>query len=149
MKSKKEYMEERGLFDKTAPEYAEAEKEYNRLYQKVWREENNGFLTYFKSGFHNEEETPLVRKTAKDKNISIARLIRESTLAACRGSYYTPPPELLPKAITAIETIGNLINQQTRWIHTNHKITERNYQDLLDYIENLKKSIKHIYYNDL
>lgn len=148
MQSKYTYLSQRGVFDPSSAEYKIAEKEYFRLYRNEWSQKN-------KQHYHRVsilfpmDDYDLIKKHALSHNIPVARFIRNASVSACNGHLYLPAPELLPKAITAINRIGNLINQQTRWIHTNQILTEQHYQELLNQMKQLRENLSQLYRHDM
>ena len=75
----------------------------------------------------------------------MATFIVQVVVAHISKVFLVPSPTLLKKAIGVLTNIGNLINQQTRYIHTIKKLTEQNYQFLLDQITDIREKLNKIY----
>jgi hypothetical protein len=145
MTNKHSFMQERGISDKNSSQYKEAEREYNRLYHKKWREKNLGNNYVIIKIMLHINHYKLILKIANFLNLPVATLIKQVVLAWCRKSFFLPPNEWLKKAIQAINAVGNLINQQTRHIHTIRQLTEKDYQFLLNQIASIRDKLNQIF----
>ncbi len=137
-------MQERGISDKNSPEYKAAEKEWNRLYYRNWHKKNKGNYVIIKLMLR-KEHYQLIARLAKQLNLPIATLVKNVVIAYTQEIFYTPPPKFLKQATVAINRISNLINQQTRYLHTVRRLSEKDYQFLLDQVASLREKLNQIF----
>ena len=138
-------MQERGIkIDPHSPQYQKAKQEYARLYQRMWRRQNKNRYVWVKIMFPKKDFQQISRVARRSK-LPVATLIKKVMLAYTQKQFFVPEPERLPEAIAAINRIGNLINQQTRWIHTHRTLTDQHYQDLLNWIATLRNTLRTSY----
>ena len=138
-------MGERGICsDKNSPEYQQAEKEYARLYAQNWRNQNRDKYVAVKLMFPKHDYSRVVR-CARESKLPIATLIKRVVLDYTRQTVYTPPNEWLQEATKEINRIGTLINNQTRHIHTVRRLSEQDYQFLLNQLTAIRQTLNRVY----